>query len=300
MDPGPYPEISYNEHENFIRPSRRGPVGGGYIENKFYRLTPQKYQYYEGNCNVIGVPYKDNGRRNSNFTSLSFVSNALFYEPSKNLGLNRQDMYTTTNQLHQSKSVDKIPKEMPFQYSKNSKSPSRPVRSNNNHIANMTTMETDLAKNINKFYKDKINNNSIKPMVSSKLWLRSNNGTFEHPSPDSEKKELDNSQFKSKYSSKGNGNSRNKTLDRWVTAPTLPTQRELDRQNVQTAQQQENSRKPPRMPCKQRSNWWEVLNEMEYPICKRQLSRASSQENLDSAEESIKSEVVSHFKIFSI
>ena len=52
MDPGPYPEISYNEHENFIRPSRRGPVGGYYVEDKFERISSQKYQYYEGHAKL--------------------------------------------------------------------------------------------------------------------------------------------------------------------------------------------------------------------------------------------------------
>ena len=229
---------------------------------------------------------------------MNFVSNAVFYEPSKNLGLDKNDMYTTTNKLHQSKSVDRLPNELPFEYSKYSKSPPRPVRSNNNHIANMTTIDTDLTKNINKIYKDKISHVPAKEMSFSRLVIKGNNENNKQQNQYEESEKSEHNQSKPKIISKINGNSRNKTLDRWVTAPTLTTQRDFERKENEDDNQQEINKKPPRMPCKQRSNCWEILNEVEYPLVnKKKLSRASSQDWFERDEkESVKSEIVSsHF-----
>lgn len=91
-----------------------------------------------------------------NYTSLSFTSNVVFYEPVKSIGFNKQDMYITTNQLQQSKSVERIPKDLRYTYINESKSPVRPVRSNNNHKANMTTIDTEFGRTISDIYKDRL------------------------------------------------------------------------------------------------------------------------------------------------
>lgn len=146
MDARPHPEYYYNEEEDAVRPIRRGPVYGTVMEDKFRRISPQKYQYYDGKSNIIGAPFKADGRRNSNFTSLSFVSNAVFYEHAKNLEMSKKDMYTTTNALVQSKSVERLPAGMRHKRMNENFSPIRPVRSNNNHKVNMTTLDNDLGK----------------------------------------------------------------------------------------------------------------------------------------------------------
>ena len=76
------------------------------MENRFDNLKPQKYQYYEGIRPRIN--YKPNGVRNANFTSPNFLSNSIFYKPSKNLGLNKNEMYLTTNTLSQCYSFDRL------------------------------------------------------------------------------------------------------------------------------------------------------------------------------------------------
>lgn len=141
MDPYPLHEISYNEHEGFIKPKVNDPV---YAQNRLFQITPQKYQYYDGCSNAIGSPFINYGKKNNNYTSMSFVSNAVFYEHSPNLGLNKDDMYTTTNKLHQSKSVERLGDELRYKNLKGSKSPSRPVPRNNHNRTNMTTIDTDL------------------------------------------------------------------------------------------------------------------------------------------------------------
>lgn len=157
MDPAYFPEISYQEHEHWVKPIRRGPVEGTYVENKMNNVTPQKYQYYDGRSGVIGAPYEQSGKRNQSYTSLSFVSNAIFYDHSPNLGLGIDDMYTTTNKLVQSKSVERLKE---FRDIENMKSPfQRKIASykpKTNVRTNMTTMENDLGNNINQIYKEKL------------------------------------------------------------------------------------------------------------------------------------------------
>lgn len=169
MDPRGIQEISYNEKDMFVKPIRKGPIAGDVMEHKFNQLTPQKYQYYDGAANVIGTPYQQSGRRNKNFTSLSFVSNSVFYEPAKNLGLSKQDMYTTTNKLHQSKSVERLPGtgDLRCHNLQGNRSPDMPVRHNNHHRTNMTTIDTEFGKNLNNIYKEKLGIRPISKISAS-------------------------------------------------------------------------------------------------------------------------------------
>jgi hypothetical protein len=153
MDPGVFKEISYNEHEGFMKYKVHDPV---YNQNRITNITPQKYQYYKGCSNALGSPFLGYGKKNNDFTSPNFVSNSIFYEHSKNLGLKKDDMYTTTNKLHQSKSVEHLNDELRFNCLTGSKSPQRPVPKNNHNRTNMTTIDTALGKNINEIYKQKI------------------------------------------------------------------------------------------------------------------------------------------------
>ena len=108
MDTNNRKELTYTQVANAIRPDAKGPINKTLVENRLNLIQPQKYQYYDGPSNVIGAPYFTNGARNSNFTSPSFLSNAIFYEPSTNLGLKKQDMYKTSTNLLHSNSFDKL------------------------------------------------------------------------------------------------------------------------------------------------------------------------------------------------
>lgn len=108
MENGNPKDLTYTQVANAIRPDAKGPIHKTLVENRLNMIQPQKYQYYDGPSNVIGAPYYTNGARNSNFTSPNFLSNAVFYEPSSNLGLKRQDMYKTTTNLLHSNSFDKL------------------------------------------------------------------------------------------------------------------------------------------------------------------------------------------------
>jgi hypothetical protein len=101
-------DLTYTQVANALRPDAKGPINKTLVENRLNMIQPQKYQYYDGPSNVIGTPYYTNGEKNTNFTSPSFLSNAIFYEPSSNLGLKRQDMYRTTTNLLHSNSFDKL------------------------------------------------------------------------------------------------------------------------------------------------------------------------------------------------
>jgi hypothetical protein len=162
MDPGQassqyFQEISNQEYEHFVKPTRRGPVDVRYVENKMNNVSSQKYQYYDGRSAIIGAPYEQNGARNKSYTSLSFVSNSVFYELGNNLSCVKDDMYTTTNKLEQSKSAERLKENRgiehmgnPFQKKVAAYKPRTKVRTN------MTTMENELGTHINKIYKEKL------------------------------------------------------------------------------------------------------------------------------------------------
>ena len=169
MDPRMYKEISYNEHEGFVRSKVHDPV---YNQNRITKITPQKYQYYDGRSNAVGTPYLYYGKKNPNFTSLNFVSNSIFYEPSKNLGIHANDMYTTTNKLHQSKSAERLDNNLRVKYLAGSKSPERAVPKNNHNRTNMTTIDTVFGKNINEIYKKKLGIKKNAPNKASSTFDR--------------------------------------------------------------------------------------------------------------------------------
>lgn len=100
--------MSYTELANAIRPERKGPLDGTYMENRLGKVQQQKYQYYDRTSPFRVSPYRDDGARNANFTSPSFLSNAVFYQTSKNLDINKSDMYRTTNILAHSHSCDRL------------------------------------------------------------------------------------------------------------------------------------------------------------------------------------------------
>jgi len=63
MKPWPYPEISNQEHEGFVKPIKKGPLPGILLEKKIISTVPQKYQFYEGRSSVIGSPFNENGAK---------------------------------------------------------------------------------------------------------------------------------------------------------------------------------------------------------------------------------------------
>ena len=101
-------ELTYTEVANAIRDGARGPIHKTYVENRLINIKQQKYQYYKGSSSVIGSPYKANGIRNPNFTSPSFLSNAVFYEVSASHRLPENEMYLTTTNLLHSHSYDRL------------------------------------------------------------------------------------------------------------------------------------------------------------------------------------------------
>lgn len=93
--------LSYADVASLIRPEQKGPIHKTIVENRLTHIKQQKYQYYDGCSNVVGSPYKQNGVKNSNYTSPNFMSNAVFYDRSSNMALSNAEMYkTTTNLLH--------------------------------------------------------------------------------------------------------------------------------------------------------------------------------------------------------
>ena len=274
-------DISYQDYDRPARPVRRGPIPGTMMEEKINRITPQKYQYYDGASRVIGSPYEQPGRRNNNYTNLSFVSNAVFYEPSKNLGLGKEDMYTTTNNLYQSKSVGRLTDGLHFHNLKGSRSPSRPVRNNNHHRTNMTTLETEMCKNINQIYKERIGMRDApkepatecKPKMSKAPYPVNitQQNIYEEVGPSTPQK-MSNYEYPK---------SRNKQLERCVTAPTLQTVQQVQREEAEDNHAQELPGKPPRIPCKQRSTCCEILREQQQRTDKKSLSRRNSHDRLE-------------------
>ena len=123
---------------------------GTLLEEKLRKSTPQKYQFYDGKSNVIGSPFEAPGKRNQNYTSYSFVSNAIFYDHQSNLGLKPGEMYITTNKLAQSKSMERLPGNLEEQ------NLARGQKTRSNIRTNMTTMENDFGGRLNDIYKQKL------------------------------------------------------------------------------------------------------------------------------------------------
>ena len=235
-----------------------------------------------------------------NYTSLSFISNAVFYEPNRSMSLNKNDMYTTMNQLQQSKSVERLPQNLHYNYVNESKSPIRPVRSNNNNKANMTTIDTELGRTISNIYKQKLGIGEFKqtPPVYSQPNIESIGN----------EQKIDNKELNEKKSriepqkvTASNNWTRNKTLDRWVTSPNFLIQKELEHANDEDVYDEETFKKPLKMPWKQRSDCWEILFQREHPLRlknERDESPFDKPENIEWA--SIHSEmVIKTYKLFS-
>ena len=108
MELNNHKDLTYTQVANSIRTNGKGPINKTLVEHRLSMIKPQKYQYYDGPSNIIGAPYCSGGARNTNFTSPSFLSNAVFYEPSPNMGLKKEDMYITSTNLLHSNSFDKL------------------------------------------------------------------------------------------------------------------------------------------------------------------------------------------------
>ena len=212
---------------------------------------------------MVGSPFEQSGKKNQNYTSPSFVSNAIFYEHSPNLSLSKKDMYTTTNRLNQSKSVGRLNEGLHFQSFQGANSPIRPMRNNNHHRTNMTTIDNDMCKNINEIYREKFGMRSMSTMKSSRP------KTPQSKAPQTktpQKQTLDNrvtlendnmavAKSDTKHMNE-NAHSRNQKLERCVTAPTLHTldNGSEDRKQTNTKRDEAPQQKPPRVPCRQRSD----------------------------------------------
>jgi hypothetical protein len=169
------------------------------------------------------------------------------------------------NNLQQSKSVGRLFEAMPIQNLNGVPSPARIIRHNNHHRANMTTLETDLGKSINRIYKEKLGIKSMSKISQS----------MSSRTPREERKELTKErvplEVRPLYEipDMHKANSRNQKLERCVTAPTLQTI-----QQVQTQKQEERkfdeAPRPPKAPCKQRSNCCEIVQNQTN---KKSLSR---------------------------
>ena len=109
MEP-PRKNMSYSQMAKAMSGDPSGPMNKTFVENRLNQIEQQKYQYYDGNSGVVGSPYFPNGKRNEQFTSPNFVSNAVFYEPSKNLSIPADQMYKTTTAMSHSHSCDRIMK----------------------------------------------------------------------------------------------------------------------------------------------------------------------------------------------
>lgn len=150
-------EITKREEEGFIKPMQRGPLSRTAVERKMISRTPQKYQYYDGNSAVVGSPFDNRGKRNKNFVTKNFISNSVFYNHQKD-GYDRNNMYTTTNGFHLSKSVERMQQPSPPPLARDKSAPKkleyfRPKTSLN---TNMTTMQNDFVGNIHQIYRQKL------------------------------------------------------------------------------------------------------------------------------------------------
>lgn len=162
--------------------------------------------------------------------------------------MDKGDMYTTTNMLHQSKSVGRLPVQREI-----NELPPRPSRQANQLRTNMTTIESDLGKNINQIYKEKIGGRQ-----KNKLSASLNNSTFDRSNGQKQLPIAGELRPAGKPSplrliKVDNLGTRNQTLERCVTAPTLMTVEQVD-QKENLALDEPHNRASPKKLCKQRSD----------------------------------------------
>lgn len=69
-----------------------------YIEDRFSKTYSQPLMWY-GDNRAIGSPYK-NGAKNLRYASPNYVSNAVFYDQTSNLSIDKNEMYKTTTQRY--------------------------------------------------------------------------------------------------------------------------------------------------------------------------------------------------------
>jgi hypothetical protein len=219
MEVSNHKDLTYTEVANAIRPGTRGPINQTMVEHRLSNIRQQKYQYYGGDRSVTESPFKPNGVRNQNFTSPNFLSNAVFYEPSKNLGISKHDMYkTTTNMLHSS-SFDKLQamRDMgDFRIS---------GRKNNQNLKNMTTFDVEIGKNISDIYKQRLGNrsSSVAPARDNNIQLDisdKENAKYSKP----QVKFDNNVQVPQKFNGESRNHNSQKPLARSETVPALRPQ----------------------------------------------------------------------------
>jgi len=222
------------------------------------------------------------GQNNNNFTSLSFVSNSLFYDHRAS-GINKNDIYVTTNKFHQSKSLERIQDKKKSNICKDKSVPRKfdDFQPMTRVGTNMTTLQNDLGKNINKIYNEKLGmNKQLKNSdIECKTGSRKRKGLKNEKFKNFLAQDSSRTPQKSDYKYK----SRNKELERWVTAPTLQIEgtEELGMEDKE-AIEIKNIQKPPKIPCRQGSNWCELLKEELRN--RNKTSRKTSQTNLRTAD----------------
>ena len=69
-----------------------------YIEDRFSKTYSQPLMWY-GDNKVIDSPYRE-GARNLRYASPNYVSNAVFYDQTSNLSIDKEEMYKTTSQRY--------------------------------------------------------------------------------------------------------------------------------------------------------------------------------------------------------
>lgn len=67
-----------------------------YVEDRFSKTITQPLMCYSDR-RVIDSPYKD-GAKNLRYASPNYISNAVFYDQTSNLSIEKSEMYKTTNQ----------------------------------------------------------------------------------------------------------------------------------------------------------------------------------------------------------
>ncbi|CAI2362425.1 unnamed protein product [Moneuplotes crassus] len=149
-----------------------GPLNKTYVENRLNKIEQQKYQYYDGSSSIVGSPFYPNGKRNSQFTSPNFISNAVFYEPSTNLSLPKDQMYKTTTGMNHSASCDRLMEHRRDQQMTLLHGWSH--RKNNLNIKNMTTYDVEIGTNINQVYMNNLKKRSYSAIPGRKLETKQN------------------------------------------------------------------------------------------------------------------------------
>ncbi|CAI2360035.1 unnamed protein product [Moneuplotes crassus] len=228
-------EISNREEERFRKTTRPCPLPPSIIEQKVERLTPQKYQYYDGNSAVVGSPFNETGSRNNDFTSKSFVSNSIFYEHHKP-GYATSDMYLTMSNLHQSRSVERQSPGKQLRREGGTPTKIESFRPKSKVNTNMTTMKNDFVGNIHDIYKVKLGK-TLKHYLDDDSQLKCGRKRVKD-----NKETLNIFTTQSPQILPNKNKSRNHVMERCVTAPTLGNE------NIEI--EESASKKPPKIPVK--------------------------------------------------